>query len=476
MNSFSPALDRAIHHASLFLDRLDETPISATVTYEELKRRLDRPLVDTGADPATIIDDLAADVDGGLTVSASGRFFAWVIGGSLPSALAADWLTSTWDQNAGMFSVAPAAAVAEEVAGKWLKELLGIPDTASFAMVTGCQIAHFTCLAAARNALLIKRGWDVEKQGLAGSPPIRILTNDQYHATFALAVRYAGIGTDALVQVASNPDGSINPDALKAELAKSDRPTIVQLQAGDINTGVYDDFERTIPPAHEHDAWVHVDGAFGLWCNASPEYRHLLRGVEKADSWATDGHKSLNVPFDSGYAFVAHPEPHAAAMGIRASYLSHADDGARDQMDWTPEWSRRARGFATYAAIRELGRGGVANLIERLNQRAHDLATRLAELPNVEMLAEPIINQGLVRFLDAAAGATDQDHDTRTDAVIAAVTDEGEAFFSGTTWRGMRCMRISVSNWLTSERDIDRAVAAVERSLLAESQDPPYNE
>ena len=270
MSSFSPALERATHHARAFLERLDEIPVSATVTYEELKRRLDRPLIDAGADPAAIIDDLAADVDGGLTGSASGRFFAWVIGGSLPSALAADWLTSTWDQNAGMFSVAPAAAVAEEVAGKWLKALLGLPETASFAMVTGCQIAHFTCLAAARNALLAKRGWDVEKQGLAGSPPIRILTNDQYHATFARAVRYAGIGTDALVEVDSNPDGSIDAEALKTELAKSDQPTIVQLQAGDLNTGAYDSFEELIPLAHQHDAWVHVD-AYGSNLPASPK-------------------------------------------------------------------------------------------------------------------------------------------------------------------------------------------------------------
>jgi glutamate/tyrosine decarboxylase-like PLP-dependent enzyme len=467
LSSFSSSLDRALHHANAFLDRLDDIPVSATVTYDELKRRLDRPLIDAGTDPATVIDDLAADIEGGLTVSTSGRFFSWVIGGSLPSALAADWLTSTWDQNAGMFSVAPAAAVVEEIAGAWLKELLGIPTSASFAMVTGCQMAHFTCLAAARNALLGKRGWDAEKQGLAGSPPIRILTNDQYHATFALAVRYAGIGTDALVPVASKPDGSIDPDALRAELANGDGPTIVQLQAGDINTGVYDDFEAAIPTAHEYDAWVHIDGAFGLWCNASPDYRHLLNGVEAADSWATDGHKWLNVPYDSGYAFVAHPEPHAAAMGIRASYLSHADDDARDQMDWTPEWSRRARGFATYAAIRELGRTGIADLVERLNHHAHDLVTRLAGLPNVEMRAEPIINQGLVRFLDPTPGATDHDHDARTDEVITRVTREGEAFFGGVTWRGMRCMRISVSNWLTSGRDVDRAMAAVERCLLA---------
>ena len=222
--TFIPALERAAHHAKAFLEGLDDVPVSAQVTYEELKRRLDRPLLDDGVAPETIIDDLAADVDGGLTVSSSGRFFAWVIGGNLPSALAADWLTSAWDQNSGMFAVAPAAAVAEEVAGEWLKELLGLPKTASFAMVTGCQMAHFTCLAVARNALLTKRGWDVEKQGLAGSPQIRILTNDQYHATFELAVRYAGLGTDALVTVESNADGTMVPDALAEGVGRIRRP------------------------------------------------------------------------------------------------------------------------------------------------------------------------------------------------------------------------------------------------------------
>ncbi len=465
---FASALERAAHHAKAFLEGLDEIPVSAQVTYEELMKRLNRPLVDAGVEPATIIDDLVADVDGGLTISSSGRFFAWVIGGNLPSALAADWLTSAWDQNAGMFAVAPAAAVAEEVAGEWLKELLGLPRTASFAMVTGCQMAHFTCLAVARHALLAKHGWDVEKQGLAGSPPIRILTNDQYHATFELAVRYAGLGTDALVTVESNADGTMVPEALETVLAESDGPTIVQLQAGDLNTGAYDAFEALIPLAHQHDAWVHVDGAFGLWCAASPTYRHLLKGVKHADSWAADGHKWLNVPFDSGYAFIAHPEPHSASMSIRASYLIHASE-ARDQVDWNPEWSRRGRGFPTYAAIRELGRDGVRDLIDRCNGHAHALVTRLGQLPNVEVASEPIINQGMVRFLDPKPDATDEDHDAFTDQVIAGVTAEGEAFFGGVTWRGMRCMRVSVSSWLTNERDIDRTVAAVKRHLGAAS-------
>ncbi len=466
MNWFAPALDRASHHAKTFLERLDNLPVEATVGYDELKRRLARPLADEGLDPARVIDELASDVEGGITVSAGGRFYAWVIGGSLPAALAADWLTSTWDQNASMFATAPAAAVAEEVAGEWLKDLLGIPRTASYALVTGTQIAHFTCLAAARNALLSTRGWDVEKQGLIGAPKIRVLTNAQYHATLALAARYLGLGTDALVDVDSHADGSLRADALATALAASEQPTIVHLQAGDLNTGVFDNFAELIPIAHQYGAWVHVDGAFGLWCNASPNHRHLLHGVEQADSWAADGHKWLNVPYDSAYAFVAHPIPHAAAMSIRESYLGHATEG-RDQIDWTPEWSRRARGFATYAAIRELGRSGVADLVDRCNRYAHTLVTRLGELPKVEVVAEPIINQGLVRFLDPAPNASAEDHDRYTDSVIEQIRATGEAFFWGVTWRGKRCMRVSVSSWRTTDRDVQRVVETVGQCLAA---------
>ena len=464
MNWFAPALDRASHHAKTFLERLDDLPVQATVGYDELRRRLARPLTEAGVDPARVIDELANDVEGGITVSTGGRFYAWVIGGSLPAALAADWLTSTWDQNASMFATTPAAAVAEEVAGEWLKDLLGIPQAASYALVTGTQIAHFTCLAAARNALLATRGWDVERMGLTGAPKIRILTNDQYHATLALATRYLGLGTDALVDVDAHDDGSLRADALAAALGKSDQPTIVHLQAGDLNTGVFDNFAELIPIARERDAWVHVDDAFGLWCNASPRYRHLLRGVEDADSWATDGHKWLNVPYDSAYAFVAHPAPHAAAMSIRESYLGHATEG-RDPIDWTPEWSRRARGFATYAALRELGRSGVANLVDRCNGHAHTLVTRLGELPNVKVMAAPIINQGLVRFLDPSPNPSEEDHDRYTDTVIEQIRATGEAFFWGVTWRGIRCMRVSVSSWRTTDRDVQRVVETVGRCL-----------
>jgi len=463
--TYTAALERALRASLTYLDGHDDARVSATATRAELLARLARPLGDAPMDPETVVDELAADVEGGLTRSGGGRFYAWVIGGSLPAALAADWLTSAWDQNAGLYACSPAASVVEEVAGAWLQDLLGLPASTGFALVTGCQMAHFTCLAAARQHLLARRDWDVERRGLTGAPPIRLLTNAQYHGTLPRALRHLGLGTDCIVTAPSDDAGRLTVPALEEALgADPDAPTIVHLQAGDINTGIFEDFTTLIPLAHAHGAWVHVDGAFGLWAAASPRYRHLVAGVAAADSWATDGHKWLNVPYDCGYAFVAHPEAQRAAMSQRASYLTHADE-ARDQMEWTPEFSRRARAFATYAAIRQLGRTGVADLVNRCCDHARALATRIGALHGAELLWEPIINQGLVRFPADGPDASPADHDRRTDAVIAAVTASGEAFFSGTTWRGMRCMRMSVSGWMTTANDVDRAVAAVRRCL-----------
>ncbi len=322
-------------------------------------------------------------------------------------------------------------------------------------------MAHVTCLAAARHALLSKHGWDVESQGLYGAPPIRILSSSERHGSFERAVRLLGFGQAHIKLLLVDDHCRLIPDALEEELSKdTNAPTLVLLQAGDINIGAYDSFETLIPIAKRYGAWVHVDGAFGLWAAASPGLRHLVRGIEEADSWATDGHKWLNLPFDSGFAFVAHPEAHRASLSLRASYLTHAAD-ARDQMDWNPEWSRRARAFPAYAALRQLGRDGIADLIERCCRHAVAIVTGIGELPGAEVLWKPVINQGLVRFLDQRAGATEEDHDRRTDEVIAAILKTGEAFFGGTTWRGRRAMRVSVCNWQTSEHDVERVVKAV---------------
>jgi glutamate/tyrosine decarboxylase-like PLP-dependent enzyme len=432
--------------------------------------RLGKVLSNEGVAPSQVIDELAEDVAGGLIGSTSGRYFAGVIGGSLPAALAADWLTSAWDQNAVLYATGPAAAIAEEIVGGWLKEIFGLPVTASFALVTGCQMAHVTCLAAARHAILAKRGWDVEQRGLFGAPPIRILSGRERHGSTSRAIRILGLGLEQIVDLPTE-EGQLRVDELERALGETpDEPAIVLTQAGEINTGAYDPFEKIIPLAHRHGAWVHVDGAIGLWAAASPLHHHLVRGVGQADSWATDGHKWLNVPYDCGYAFVADMESQRASMAHRAPYLMH-DPLARDPMDWSPEWSRRARAFPSYAALRQLGRHGLADLIERCSKHAHSIVTRIGRLPGAEMLWEPVINQGLVRFLDPAPGATSEDHDRRTDQVIEAICATGEAVFGGTTWRGRRAMRVSVSSWRTSQEDVERVVAAVCRVLGAVADD-----
>ena len=461
---YEPLLERTLKLALSYLDGLPQRPVAATATLAELRQRLDRPLPVEGCDPSSVVERLAADVAGGLAGSAGGRFFAWVIGGSVPAALAADWLTSAWDQNAGMFAVAPAAAVVEEVCGRWLLELLGLPPTASFALVTGCQMAHVTCLAAARNAVLAQRGWDVEERGLFGAPPIRVVSGDQRHGTIERAMRLLGLGRGSIVDIPVDESG-LTAAALEPVLAAAPGvPTIVLLQAGDLNTGAFDPFREVIAAAHGHGAWVHVDGAFGLWAATSPAHRHLTAGVEGADSWATDGHKWLNVPYDCGYAIVADREAHRRSFSHRVAYLDHSDV-ARDQVDWNPEYSRRARGFATYAAIASLGREGIGRLVADCCRHASAIVEGATALPGVQVLCHPRINQGLLRFLDPRPGATDADHDRRTEGVAARVVASGEALFACTTWRGLRCMRVSVSGWATTDEDVERTVRAIGAAL-----------
>jgi glutamate/tyrosine decarboxylase-like PLP-dependent enzyme len=455
------ALDIAAQYAATYLAGLERAPVGPTATREELRGRLVKPLADDPLPAEQVIHELVADCQGGIVGCAGGRFFSWVVGGALPAALAADWLTSAWDQNAGLYASGPAAAIVEEAAGAWLKELLNIPAAASFGFVTGCQMAHVTCLAAARHRVLRMRGWDVEDHGLAGSPPIRILTGSERHGSILRAVRLLGLGRKNVIDLPVDEEGMLTASTLAHELGRNAAtPAIVLLQAGDLNRGAYDRFADLIPIAKEFDAWVHVDGAFGLWAAASPRFRHLLEGAELADSWATDGHKWLNVPYDSGFAFVNDREAHRASMSHRESYLIH-DSEARDQMDWNPEWSRRARGFATYAAIRQLGRNGVADLVERCCDVARALVTGIGSLPGAEVVAMPVINQGLVRFPDPAG----IDHNAHTDRVIAEVIASGEAHFGGADRSGIRCMRVSVSNWITSPADVQRTIEAFRRVL-----------
>ena len=384
-----------------------------------------------------------------------------MIGGSVPAALAADWLTSVWDQCPGFYACGPAASVVEEVTGAWLGQLLGLPERASFAFVTGCQMAHLTCLAAARHHVLRAAGWDVEELGLCGSPPIRVLVGPRRHVSIDRALRFLGIGKASLTVVPADRSARIQVPRLREELAAGDAPTIICAQAGEVNTGAFDDLDAIADAAAQTGAWLHIDGAFGLWAAASPALRHLVKGAGRADSWAFDAHKWLNVPYDCGLAFCAHPGSHRAAMTATAGYLVQGGPGQpRDAMDWTPAFSRRARGFAVYAALRSLGQQGVTELVERTCTHARTFAEGLAGLPGCQLLNEVVINQVLFRFED----------DQATDRVLRRVVDSGEAWMSGTTVDGRRAIRLSVSNWQTSDSDITRALDAFRNAAAGQAR------
>ena len=447
-------LRRTAELAADYLDSLDSRPVYPRVGVGELRATLDSPLPEGPSDPSQVIEHLAADLDPGVVASQSGRYFGFVVGASLPSALAADWLVSTWDQNLGLVALGPSTLVVENIAGAWTKELLGIPENASFAFVTGCQTAHFTCLAAARQHVLAAAGWDVVEDGLAGAPPITVLVGAMRHSTIDRALRYLGIGRSQIRVVASFADGRADPEALRAALADVNGPTIVCAQAGEVNTGVFDDLAAVADAVEGTGAWLHVDGAFGLWAAAAPSLRHLVAGHERADSWATDAHKWLSVPYDCGIAFCAHPDAHLAAMTAHGAYYVRDADAVREPIDWTPEHSRRARAVPVYAALRQLGRSGLADLIERSCAHARALAAGLAALPGCEILNDVVLNQVLVRFAD----------DETTRGVLASVQDSGEAWMSGTEWDGRVAIRLSVSSWRTSDPDVDRTVAAFEQA------------
>ncbi|WP_410676313.1 pyridoxal phosphate-dependent decarboxylase family protein [Amycolatopsis sp. cmx-4-68] len=451
-------LARAAELAAGHRESLPDRPVAPAVDAAALRASFGGPLPKDPSPPSKVLEELARAAEPGLVATAGPRFFGFVVGGSLPAATAADVLATGWDQNGFNAVLSPAAAAAEEVAGGWLKELLGLPPGASTGFVTGGQAANTVGLAAARHHVLAQAGWDVECDGLAGAPRVRIVASEERHATIDRALRLLGFGTRAVEPVPARPDGAIDVAALEAVLAAGSGPVIVCLQAGNVNTGACDDLRAACELAHAHEGWVHVDGAFGLWAAANPGTRALLDGVDLADSWACDGHKWLNVPYDSGFAFCAHPAVHAEAIAYRAAYLTGAGE-VSGMGDLTLESSRRARGFAVWAALRELGRDGVAELVGRCCRLARRFAAALAE-GGAEIANDVVLNQVLVSFGD----------DARTDAVIAAVQRDGTCWLGGTTWRGRRHLRISVSNWTTTEADVDRSAAAILR--LAAQQRP----
>jgi aromatic-L-amino-acid decarboxylase len=405
-----------------------------------------------------VVRAIAAAAEPGLTGNAGGRFFAWVKGGALPAALATDILCSAWDQNAVLASTSPAGAVLEEVAGRFLLEALQLPADASYAFVTGCQMAHATALAAARHAVLKRKGWDVESQGLHGAPLIRVLANAHHHSSVTRALRLLRLGSGCIVPLAGDAPGRVSAEVLRRSLADApEAPTIVVLNAGDLNIGACDDFDALCPIAHAANAWVHVDGAFGLRANASPRFSSLTKGVERADSWATDEHKWLNTPYDCGMAITRDPAAHSAAMRMTAAYLTTGGP-VRDPIDFTPEWSRRARALPALAALMELGRDGLAAMIERCCDHAVAIYDGIAALEGAVGIARPTLNQGLIRFVDGVGANI-------SDAVIDAINASGEAFMSGGAWNSERVMRISVCGWNTSVGDVARTIAAAQDAL-----------
>ncbi|HEX3199015.1 MAG TPA: aminotransferase class V-fold PLP-dependent enzyme, partial [Propionibacteriaceae bacterium] len=448
--------------ALIYLEGLPDRPVRSTASLAELRATLGGPLPEESAESREVIAALATAVEPGVLPSSSGRFFGFVVGGATPAAVAADWLTSVWDQNAGLYILGPAASVVEEVAGGWLADLLGLPKQVSVGFVTGAQLANTTALAAARYEMLRRVGWDTERDGLCRAPRLRVIAGQGRHGTIDRALRLLGLGTASIVEVEMDAQGRMQVAALRQALERDDGPTIVCAQVGNVNTGAVDPVGEICELAHEHGAWVHVDGAFGLWAAASPRLRGLVAGVERADSWATDAHKWLNVPYDSGLVFCAHPDAHRAAMGVRASYLMHSADGQRDALDYNPEHSRRARGFAVYAAIRALGRSGIAEMVERCCAMARRFAEQLAAADGVEVLNEVVLNQVLVRL-----HAPDGDDEGHTDRVLERLQHDGTCWMSGTVWKGQAAVRISVSNWSTSADDVDRSVAAILRAHTA---------
>jgi len=449
VDSYRDPLSRAQGHVLDWLDSVETRHVGPTATIDDLFAAFGGPLNDDPHDPGAVVDELARLAEPGLMAMPSGKFFGWVIGGTLPAALGADWLVSAWDQNAAMRLATPATAAAEEVAGRWLLELLGLPDTASVGFATGGTTANFVGLAAGRQFVLDRAGWDLDADGMAGAPKITVLVGEERHTSVDMALRYLGLGRGQ--NVAADDQGRILPDALAEALAAIDGPVIVALQAGNLHSGAFDPMRACIELAHASGAWVHVDGAFGLWAAVSDQWKHAVDGLELADSWATDAHKTLNVPYDCGVAIVSRPEVLEKVFGARPAYLIQADDGPSDPFARVPEFSRRARGVPVWAALRQLGRSGTVALVERLAANARALAAGIAELPGAEVLNEVIFTQVSLAF----------GSDERTRAITRQLIDDGVVWMSGSKWRGRDILRISVSNWSTDDADVAQAVKAV---------------
>lgn len=455
--SYEELLQRTSALAIVYLEHLKERPVARPADFAELLAQLGGEIPAQGEDALQVIEHLAEAAEAGLVATPGPRYFGFVIGGALPASVAADWLTAVWDQNAFSFVLSPAAAAVEEAIRLWLIELLGLSHDVSMGVVTGGTMANFTGLAAARHALLRDVGWDVETQGLFGAPPITVVTSDESHISVFAALQMLGLGRDRVIRIPTDEQGRMRADELQTALAGINTPVLVCAQAGNVNTGAFDPLPEIVPLVRQHKGWLHVDGAFGGWAAASGEYRHLLAQVEQADSFTVDCHKWLNVPYDAGLVFVRDRAAHYAAMTLSASYYVPGPESVRENHNWVPEASRRARCFAIYAALRSQGRNGVAAIVERCCRLARRMADMLAPEPHIQILNEVVINQVLMQFVPPAG----VDADDFTADVIRRVQEDGTCWAGGTMWQGKHAMRISVSNWSTTESDIDRSAAAI---------------
>lgn len=479
MDDRDAALLRAHEHAAAWLDSLATRPVPPQATVGDVVAALGTDLPDGPTSAADVVDLLATACGPGLTAMPSGRFYGMVIGGSHPAALAADWLTSAWDQNSALRTVTPAHTAVEDVASAWLLDLLGLPATGAVGFVTGATTANFTALAAARGEVLRRAGWDVRRDGLTGAPRVRVLVGAERHESVDLALSYLGLGAPEVV--AADDQGRISVAALEEALTDlgstsrdlgstwadrgstsgdqgspspgtADGPTIVVLQAGNVHSGAFDPFDAAVEVAHRHGAWVHVDGAFGLFAAASPSFRHLVAGYEAADSWATDAHKTLNVPYDCGLAIVADPAPLRAAMGMHGDYLIQSDTG--DPLDKVPELSRRGRAFPVWAVLRALGRSGVAELVDGFCRHAAAFAAGMRAIDGAVVLNDVVFTQVCAAFGD----------DARTQEVVRRVLDDGTAWMSGSRWHDRAVLRVSVSSWATTDDDVRVSLDALRRA------------
>ena len=453
MDDRERALRRAADLGLEYLAGLAERHVGPRAEAAEIRERLPSALPDGPMDAVAVVEELAAAVDPGLVASVGPRYFGFVVGGALPAAAAADWLTGAWGQNAVVHALSPAAAAVEETTGAWMLELLDLPRDASVGLPTGAGLGNAVGLAAGRHAVLEREGWDVEASGLYGAPEITVVIGEEAHATLLTALQYLGLGRDRVVKVQTDEQGRMRAEEARTAIRAVEGPLIVAAQAGNVNTGGFDPVGEIAAALEGHpNSWLHVDGAFGMWAAVSPALEHLLEGVDRADSWSTDAHKWLNVGYDCGFVATRDPAAHRAAMSMSASYLMRSEQ--RENWEWVLDSSRRARGFTLYAAIRSLGREGIRVLVERCCALAARMADRLREADGVEVLNEVNLNQVLVRF---------GDDDDRTRDVIASVQADGTAWLGGTIWKGKAAMRISVSSWSTTEADADRTVGAILR-------------